>query len=114
MLRLVGLPKLCPVGSLSAFTAFPRPTDSGHTPTNSTTLPPSAYLKKLYFDSIVHSVAALQYLVQVASTDRVVIGTDYPMAIGDFESVNKINQLNLSQAERSQVLGGNAARALNL
>jgi aminocarboxymuconate-semialdehyde decarboxylase len=77
-------------------------------------LPPSTYLKKLYFDSIVHSVAALQYLVEVAGTDRVVIGTDYPMAMGDFESVNKINQLNLSQAERSQVLGGNAARALNL
>ena len=77
-------------------------------------LPPSTYLKKLYFDSIVHSVAALHYLVEVAGTDRVVIGTDYPMAMGDFESVNKINQLNLSQAERSQVLGGNAARALNL
>ena len=77
-------------------------------------LPPSTYLKKLYFDSIVHSVAALQYLVQVTGADRVVIGTDYPMAMGDFESVNKINQLNLSQAERSQVLGGNAARALNL
>jgi aminocarboxymuconate-semialdehyde decarboxylase len=77
-------------------------------------LPPSTYLKKLYFDSIVHSVAALQYLVEVAGTDRVVIGTDYPMAMGDFESVNKINQLNLSQAERSQILGGNAARALNL
>ena len=77
-------------------------------------LPPSTYLKKLYFDSIVHSVAALQYLVQMAGTDRVVIGTDYPMAMGDFESVNKINQLNLSDKERSQVLGGNAARALNL
>jgi aminocarboxymuconate-semialdehyde decarboxylase len=77
-------------------------------------LPPSTYLKKLYFDSIVHSVAALQYLVQVAGADRVVIGTDYPMAMGDFESVNKINQLNLSDKERGQVLGGNAARALNL
>jgi aminocarboxymuconate-semialdehyde decarboxylase len=77
-------------------------------------LPPSTYLKKLYFDSIVHSVAALQYLVQVAGADRVVIGTDYPMAMGDFESINKINQLNLSDKERAQVLGGNAARALNL
>lgn len=77
-------------------------------------LPPSTYLKKLYFDSIVHSVAALQYLVEVAGADRVVIGTDYPMAMGDFESINKINQLNLSDKERAQVLGGNAARALNL
>src|SRR5207248_6937249 len=44
---------------------------------------PSDCLKKLYFDTIVHSVAALQYLVQVVGADRVVIGTDYPMAMGD-------------------------------
>ena len=75
---------------------------------------PSAYLKKLYFDTIVHSVAALQYLIQVVGADRVVIGTDYPMAMGDFEPVQKIQQLNLTEAEREQVLGANAARALNL
>ena len=75
---------------------------------------PSVYLKKLYFDSIVHSVAALQYLIQVVGADRVVIGTDYPMAMGDFEPVRKINELNLTDEERSQILGDNAARALNL
>ena len=75
---------------------------------------PSAYLKKLYFDTIVHSVAALQYLIQVVGADRVVIGTDYPMAMGDFEPVQKIQQLNLTEAERGQILGANAARALNL
>ena len=75
---------------------------------------PSAYLKKLYFDTIVHSVAALQYLVQVVGSERVVIGTDYPMAMGDFEPVGKVMQLELSDAARGQILGGNAARALNL
>ena len=75
---------------------------------------PSDYLKKLYFDNIVHSVAALQYLVQVAGADRVVVGTDYPMAMGDFDSVAKVMQLELSDAARAQILGGNAARALNL
>jgi aminocarboxymuconate-semialdehyde decarboxylase len=75
---------------------------------------PSEYLKKLYFDSIVHSVATLQYLVQIAGADRVVIGTDYPMAMGDFESVAKVRDLELSTAERELILGGNAARALNL
>jgi aminocarboxymuconate-semialdehyde decarboxylase len=80
------------------------------------TLPrkPSDYLKKLYFDTIVHSVAALQYLVQVVGADRVVIGTDYPMAMGDFDSVAKVMQLELSDGQREQILGGNAARALNL
>jgi aminocarboxymuconate-semialdehyde decarboxylase len=75
---------------------------------------PSGYLKKIYFDSIVHSAAALQYLIQVVGADRVVVGTDYPMAMGDFEPVRKINSLNLTEKERSQVLGTNAARALNL
>jgi aminocarboxymuconate-semialdehyde decarboxylase len=75
---------------------------------------PSGYLKKLYFDSIVHSVAALQYLIQVVGADRVVIGTDYPMAMGDFEPLRKINELNLTDKERSQILGDNAAGALNL
>jgi aminocarboxymuconate-semialdehyde decarboxylase len=75
---------------------------------------PSRYLKKLYFDSIVHSAAALQYLIQVVGADRVVVGTDYPMAMGDFEPVRKIDSLNLTGEERSQVLGANAARALNL
>ena len=75
---------------------------------------PSEYLKKLYFDTIVHSVAALQYLVQVVGAGRVVVGTDYPMAMGDFDSVRKVKQLDLAVAEHEMVLGGNAARALNL
>jgi aminocarboxymuconate-semialdehyde decarboxylase len=75
---------------------------------------PSDYLRKLYFDTIVHSVAALQYLVKVVGADRVVVGTDYPMAMGDFESVSKVKQLDLADADREKILGGNAARALNL
>jgi aminocarboxymuconate-semialdehyde decarboxylase len=75
---------------------------------------PSDYLKKLYFDSIVHSAGALQYLIQAVGADRVVVGTDYPMAMGDFEPVRKLNSLDLTDQERRQVLGANAARALNL
>jgi aminocarboxymuconate-semialdehyde decarboxylase len=75
---------------------------------------PSTYLKRMYFDTIVHSVAALQYLVKVVGADRVVIGTDYPMAMGDFEPVTKIIELDLPAAERDLVLGINAAGALNI
>jgi aminocarboxymuconate-semialdehyde decarboxylase len=75
---------------------------------------PSEYLKRIYFDSIVHSVSALQYLVRVVGADRVVVGTDYPMAMGDFDPVRKIKDLNLADGAREQILGGNAVRALNL
>jgi aminocarboxymuconate-semialdehyde decarboxylase len=75
---------------------------------------PSEYLKKLYFDTIVHSVSALDYLVKVVGVNRVVVGTDYPMAMGDFESVNKVKQLNLADADQKKILGANAVCALNL
>lgn len=75
---------------------------------------PSEYLKKIYFDSIVHSVPALQYLARVVGTNQLVIGTDYPMAMGDFEPVQKIKDLNITHEERLQIFGLNASRALNL
>jgi aminocarboxymuconate-semialdehyde decarboxylase len=75
---------------------------------------PSEYLRQLYFDTIVHSVTALDYLVKVVGAERVVIGTDYPMAMGDFDSVRKLKELSLPDGERELILGANAARALNL
>ncbi|HEX2228723.1 MAG TPA: amidohydrolase family protein [Candidatus Binatia bacterium] len=75
---------------------------------------PSEYLKRMYFDTILHSVEALHYLIRTAGADRVVIGTDYPMAMGDFDPVGKINALDVSDFERQLLLGGNAAHALRL
>lgn len=75
---------------------------------------PSEYLEQLYFDTIVHSVTALDYLVKVVGAKRVVIGTDYPMAMGDFDAVQKVEDLNVPAAERELVLGGNAVQALKL
>jgi aminocarboxymuconate-semialdehyde decarboxylase len=75
---------------------------------------PSEYLKRLYFDTIVHAVSVLEYLVKAVGADRVVIGTDNPMAMGDFDCVRKVKALQLPDIERDLVLGGNAARALNL
>ena len=103
-------------GGLLAFNIWRLDHSYGLRPDLQKQLPkkPSEYLKKLYFDTIVHSVAALRYLVQVAGSDRVVLGTDYPMAMGDFATVDKVMQMEISDAERAQLLGGNAARALNL
>jgi len=103
-------------GGLVAFNIWRLDHSYGLRPDLRKTLPqkPSAYLRKLYFDPIVHSLSALQYLVQVVGADRVVIGTDYPMGMGDFDTVNKVLQLDLADAERQKIRGGNAAQALNL
>jgi predicted TIM-barrel fold metal-dependent hydrolase len=44
--------------------------------------------------------------------DRVVIGTDYPMGMGDFDAVRKIRDLEVTDSERALILGGNAKQAL--
>lgn len=75
---------------------------------------PSEYLKQLYFDTIVHSVATLEYLVRVVGAERVVIGTDYPMAMGDFDAVRKVMELEIDDAQRALILGGNAMREMGL
>jgi aminocarboxymuconate-semialdehyde decarboxylase len=75
---------------------------------------PSEYLRRFYFDTIVHSVAALEFLVKIVGADRVVMGTDYPMAMGDFEPVKKLASANLTAAERELILGQNSLRALAL
>jgi aminocarboxymuconate-semialdehyde decarboxylase len=103
-------------GGLLAFNIWRLDHSYGLRPELKTAVPhkPSEYLKRIYFDTIVHSVEALRYLVRVAGADRVVLGTDYPMAMGDFAPVQKVEALGLGEEERKSVLGGNAARALGL
>jgi len=103
-------------GGLLAFNIWRLDHSYGLRPELKRTVPqkPSEYLRKLYFDTIVHSVSALEYLVKVVGADRVVIGTDYPMAMGDFDSVRKVKDLKLSAAERELILGGSATRTLKL
>jgi aminocarboxymuconate-semialdehyde decarboxylase len=75
---------------------------------------PSEYLGRFYYDTILHSVATLEYLIRRVGADRVVIGTDYPMAMGDFDPVGCIMQLDISAEERNAILENNAAQALGL
>ena len=42
------------------------------------TQPPSAYLRRFYYDTITHSESALRYIIDSVGADRVVFGTDWP------------------------------------
>ncbi len=77
--------------------------------------PPSEYFRLLYFDSLTHSGPALSYLVGSVGPERVMLGTDYPFDMGNYNSVAAVQSLpNLTDAERELVLGGNAARLLRI
>jgi aminocarboxymuconate-semialdehyde decarboxylase len=77
--------------------------------------PPSEYLKLLYFDSLVHSVPALNYLVETMGAGRVMMGSDYPFDMGDARPVNDIAALpHLADDQKELIFGDNAARLLGM
>src|SRR5262249_31447340 len=79
--------------------------------------PPSSYIDRLYFDTIIHNDRALQYLVDTAGATNVLAGTDSPFHVtdmGDPEPFARIGSLQVSPSERAGIEGLNAARLLNL
>lgn len=46
---------------------------------------PRHYLGKFWIDSITHDAKALQYVLDMAGTDKVCMGSDYPFPLGDLE-----------------------------
>src|SRR5438067_5691445 len=43
--------------------------------------PPESYMRSLFFDTVVHDVRALQYLIDVVGPQQVVIGSDVPFPL---------------------------------
>jgi aminocarboxymuconate-semialdehyde decarboxylase len=71
--------------------------------------PPSSYLKRLWFDSLVHTPAALRALVDAVGGDRVLLGSDYPFDMGVADPVARVIAAGLDDATTASILAGNAA-----
>jgi aminocarboxymuconate-semialdehyde decarboxylase len=70
---------------------------------------------KLYFDTVIYDDHVLRFLVDTFGADHVLLGTDHSGDMSAWKDVPKISQLDfLSEAEKCQILGGNAARLLGL
>ena len=77
--------------------------------------PPSEYLKRMYFDTITHSSEALRYVIEKVGADRIMLGTDYPFAVADFDPVGTVDAIpELTEDERVTMVGGTAAGLLGL
>jgi aminocarboxymuconate-semialdehyde decarboxylase len=75
---------------------------------------PSSYLEKFYFDTITFDRGMLAHLIERFGEDHVLLGTDYPYDMGMEHPVEFTQGLKLSQAGKSKVQGGNAARLLKI
>ena len=73
---------------------------------------PSSYLRKLWFDTVVHDPTALRHLVEVAGESRVLLGSDFPFDMGLDDPVAEIRSAGLPDGITRRILGGNAEELL--
>jgi len=79
-----------------------------------TSTPPSEYLRRIYYDAVLYSPAALALCIEVAGSDeRVLYGSDFPHNIGDMSGcLARVDALPGASARR--IRGDNARELLNL
>ena len=75
--------------------------------------PPSTYLNRLWYDSIVYDQPTLDFLVERVGSDRVLYGSDYPFTIGDMKGIlARVD--SLPAHHRDAIRSGNAQRLFDL
>lgn len=74
--------------------------------------PPTEYLKQVYIDSVVFTHHQLEYLVSVFGADHILMGSDYPFDMADYDPVEHIVTANLSDEDKARIGGLNVLRLL--
>ena len=75
---------------------------------------PRTYLGRMYFDSLVHEPAQLEYLLKLVGPDRIMLGSDYPFPLGEAEPGKLIESMVLEGEVKETLLSGAALRWLDM
>jgi aminocarboxymuconate-semialdehyde decarboxylase len=79
------------------------------------TRPPSEYLRDFYFDTVNFDPNCLRLAIEYADASHLLAGSDYPHQIGSIPlMLESIRGLDIPEADRAGILGGNAAALLGL
>lgn len=70
--------------------------------------------KHLWVDSVVHDADTLQFVAKKIGWNKIMLGTDKPFPIGDFNPHEVIYAQNLSEGELEMVLRRNAAELFSI
>jgi aminocarboxymuconate-semialdehyde decarboxylase len=77
--------------------------------------PPTTYLKRIYFDTVVFTPHQLEALVRAFGADRIVMGTDYPYDMAEYDPIGHVASVEtLDQVTQAAIIGGNARRLLGI
>jgi aminocarboxymuconate-semialdehyde decarboxylase len=75
--------------------------------------PPSAYLRRFYFDTVNFDPRAVELAIAFAGADHILAGSDYPHQIGSIpKMLESLKAIRVSEDDRKKILGGNAERLL--
>jgi len=76
---------------------------------------PTTYLKRIYVDTIVFTPHQLEALIKLFGPDRVLLGTDYPYDMGEYDPLGHLASVaGLSPSTTAAIAGGNALRLFGL
>ena len=76
--------------------------------------PPTEYVRRFWFDTVVFNPDALRYIADRFGTERILAGSDGPTEIGQTDLPGFVAATGLPQSDRDAILGGNATRLLEL
>jgi aminocarboxymuconate-semialdehyde decarboxylase len=77
--------------------------------------PPSSYLKKIYVDTVVFTPQQLTALVATFGADHVLMGTDYPYDMGEYDPLGHLAATaTLDATACAAIAGGNARKLLGM
>jgi aminocarboxymuconate-semialdehyde decarboxylase len=77
--------------------------------------PPSHYMRRLYYDTMVFQPLYLRHLVEIVGVDHVMLGTDFPFDMAETDPMGLIESTEgLSDTDREAITWGNAARLFDL
>lgn len=75
---------------------------------------PRKYLSRIYFDSLVHEPAKLDYLVKLVGADQVMLGSDYPFPLGELEPGKLIGSMSYDESIIEMLFHGAALNWLGI
>jgi aminocarboxymuconate-semialdehyde decarboxylase len=74
---------------------------------------PKNIIGRFIYDTILHSAETLEFMIERAGADHVVLGSDYPYDMGMMDCVSHVQSLKISNADKASILGGHAETLLS-
>jgi aminocarboxymuconate-semialdehyde decarboxylase len=76
--------------------------------------PPTAYARRFYYDALVFSPMAVRFLADTYGVSQLIVGSDYPFAMGDPNPLATLQKTGLGPDVIAAITSGNAQRFLKL